>query len=746
MGNTTSLELEPLHRISGSAPVTLDDNELWNSLLALQLPSSSAEELAAASYSFCAEMVRNNPSSGNFQALVGRAIELLHLASKPKAKSDYVRQCCGCVFLLRLFLKHMIETLPAEELDGHLSVASEDGGGASSSSSLCGPLVEALLTVLVQCELNEETYWLHMECIVALLVGMSTQLYVDPTAYTPQPFLVAVLTSGGPGAELLVLKMLGHVICRPPPPSPPRGLLRTIGSYAGAVLLLPYYAARSAARNAAYLIFSSTAEPGAAPLALADRALHLLLLLTQHPPPALFGEQPYNPFLEALRTVGDDAGTTSSGRASGFSSGGGEGGEGDADGDPEDGRLRASRVPFRELHDALSAALPEQGTALLLYLLLHGNTDFLEYTLSRTDPETLLLPILKLLHESRTLPANQLYMVLIILLLVSQDHGFVSAAQTAMLPSVPWYTERMLGQTSVGSLLVIMLVRTVQSNLAKAEEHDAYVNTNCLAALANVAPALRKLHPTAARSLLSLVDVFCRKYQRHSKRASRSASVASTASADSGGEAGGLAEGSAAEGGCAEAEAVNLAADCLRIGLEVINLALTAGPSLNEHLVYALLERQTMFEPLRGHELFGDLLENIDLVLEFFGATLRAEPQSEQGQPAYTVSTVLGHIRDAGREWRGDKMRAFPDLKFTYEQEANPEEFFTPHLWNVVFESSHIGWSKEGALLLPDPAAEVAAASAYGADPSLPPLTEVDVVDESSCGPEIRSFASEPAR
>jgi len=396
--------------------------------------------------------------------------------------------------------------------------------------------------------------------------------------------------------------------------------------------------------------------------------------------------------------------------------------------------LRASRISFKALHDAVATALPEPAAAVLLYLMLHGNTDFLEYTLSRTDPETLLLPLLKLLHEGRALPPNQLYMVLIVLLLVSQDHGFVSAAQTAMLPSVAWYTERLLGQISVGSLLVICLVRTMQGNLSKAEEHDAYVNTNCLAAMANIAPALRQLHPTAARSLLSLVDVFCRKYHRYTRRPARAGSAGAPECGDGNMDAG--------DGHADEAQA---AADCLRISLEVINLTLTAGPSLNEHLVYALLERQTMFEPLRGHELFGDLLENIDLVLEFFGATLRGEPQGGEGPGTYTVSTVLSHIHDAGREWRGERMRAFPDLKFTYEQEANPEEFFTPYIWSVVFGSSALGWSTERLVLFPI-GVDASGPRNVSSDPNLPPLTEVDVVDDETCGSEIRNFGAEPSR
>ena len=69
--------------------------------------------------------------------------------------------------------------------------------------------------------------------------------------------------------------------------------------------------------------------------------------------------------------------------------------------------LKRSRVSFSSLHDAIAAALPEQSAALLLYLLLHGNRDYLDYSLSRTDPETILVPLLRVLHDSKTLPINR---------------------------------------------------------------------------------------------------------------------------------------------------------------------------------------------------------------------------------------------------------------------------------------------------------------------------------------------------
>ena len=59
-----------------------------------------------------------------------------------------------------------------------------------------------------------------------------------------------------------------------------------------------------------------------------------------------------------------------------------------------------------------------------------------------------------------------------------------------------------LADISLGSLLVVVLVRSVQSNLR--EQHDSYVHTNCLAALANMAPTFSQLHVHAARSLVTL--------------------------------------------------------------------------------------------------------------------------------------------------------------------------------------------------------------------------------------------------
>ena len=52
-----------------------------------------------------------------------------------------------------------------------------------------------------------------------------------------------------------------------------------------------------------------------------------------------------------------------------------------------------------------------EGSTLLLYTLLHGSKSFQEYVLVRSDPETLLLPLLQQLYKANKRRANHLYML-----------------------------------------------------------------------------------------------------------------------------------------------------------------------------------------------------------------------------------------------------------------------------------------------------------------------------------------------
>lgn len=51
----------------------------------------------------------------------------------------------------------------------------------------------------------------------------------------------------------------------------------------------------------------------------------------------------------------------------------------------------------------------------------------------------------------------------------------------------------------------------------------------------------------------------------------------------------------------------------------------------------------------------------------------------------WTTERVTAVITSAAAKFRAEShVRVFQELRFTYEEEANPEEFFVPYVWSLV--------------------------------------------------------------
>jgi len=336
----------------------------------------------------------------------------------------------------------------------------------------------------------------------------------------------------------------------------------------------------------------------------------------------------------------------------------------DVEGNAQDGPV--VRLSFASLFDSLGRCLNDESSVLLLYSLVHGNCDFQEYVLVRTDLDTLLMPILEMLYNASRKTSNQIYMLLIILLILSQDSTFNASVHKLVLPAVPWYHERLMHQTSLGSLMVVILIRTIKYNLSKLR--DVYLHTNCLAILANMAPHVHRLSAYASQRLVSLFDMLSRKYAKLAElKNDKSHKVISDQM-----EADNIADDMSTE--------LHIYTDFLRIVLEIINAILTYALPRNPEVVYAVLHRQEVFEPFKNHPRFNELLENIYTVLDFFNS--RMDMQQLDGE--WSVDKVLEVINKNCRSWRGEGMKMFTQLRFTYEQESHPEEFFIPYAWRLV--------------------------------------------------------------
>ncbi|XP_052188869.1 LOW QUALITY PROTEIN: uncharacterized protein LOC127799156 [Diospyros lotus] len=340
------------------------------------------------------------------------------------------------------------------------------------------------------------------------------------------------------------------------------------------------------------------------------------------------------------------------------------------------------RVSFASLFDTLGMYLADEAAVLLLYSLVHGNSDFLEYVLVRTDLDTLLMPMLETLYNASKRTSNQIYMLLFILLILNQDSSFNASIHKLILPTVPWYKERLLHQISLGSLMVIILIRTVKYNLSKLR--DVYLHTNCLATLANMAPHVHHLSAYASQRLVSLFDMLSRKYSKLARLKNDKMHITNI---ESRGDS--LPEDPSGE--------VYITTDFLRIVLEILNAILTCALPRNPEVVYAIMHRQEVFEPLKSHPRFNELLENIFTVLDFFNSRMDAQRMAGE----WSVERVLQVIIINCRSWRGEGMKMFTQLRFTYEQESHPEEFFIPYVWQLVMARSALNFNPSSINLFP---------------------------------------------
>ncbi|CAI9287613.1 unnamed protein product [Lactuca saligna] len=563
-------------------------------------------------------------------------------------------------------------------------------------------VMHAVLSYIGRVEISPKTDLLHHELLNFMLIIMSTQLLSGPSPRPNDvhPFIDATMSENG--IEILPPYPINNDILQtwnlmdsygtefPPYLATKHSLRMLIVSFSYTLLseenqLGVLKRAGSATANIVLLPLSyfvnSSVE--ASRSQLADSSINILLILIHYrkcilvesvkninasvTSESLLKDETYfaeNPYCKALENVKDV-----------------EFDRVDIEGNAHSGPL--VRLAFASLFDTLGMCLADETAVLLLYALVHGNSDFLEYVLVRTDIDTLLMPLLETLYDASRRTSNQIYMVLIILLILSQDASFNASIHKLILPSVPWYQERLLHQTSLGSLMVIILIRTVKYNMSKMR--DFCLHTNCLAALANVAPHVHRLSSYASQCLVSLFDMLSRKYAKLAELKNDKMQINDRELKDDDK----LPEDTVVLYPICclfvdQSAEFHISTDFLRIVLEILNAILTYALPRNPEVIYAIMHRQEVFQPFRNHPRFNELLENIFSVLDFFNSRMNA--QKLDGE--WSVEKVLQVINTNCRFYRGDGMKMFTQLRFTYEQESHPEEFFIPYVWQLLISRS----------------------------------------------------------
>ncbi|ESO98060.1 hypothetical protein LOTGIDRAFT_239130 [Lottia gigantea] len=337
------------------------------------------------------------------------------------------------------------------------------------------------------------------------------------------------------------------------------------------------------------------------------------------------------------------------------------------------------KIDFNKLYQTLCGTLRDDQTTLLLYLLIHRNPQFKDYLLSRTNIDQLVMPLLKILYQAMERNSHHIYMALIIILILSEDDVFNKAIHEITIKNVLWFKERPLTEVTLGGLLILVLIRTIQFNLSRMR--DKYLHTNCLAALANMSSQFINLHPFVAQKIVSLFSQLCKKQAKLIEQISELASNKTEPPTESTDDKATEPEDESA----LLLQDMNVLEEVIRMVLEIINSCLATSLHHNPNLIYTLLYQRDQFSAYRTHPTYQDIIQNIDTVLTYFSALLE-----KQGKSNVTPGEVLECIKQGSIKFRKDRLQKFPELKFKYVEEDSPEEFFIPYIWSLVHQSSNM--------------------------------------------------------
>ncbi|XP_002731175.1 dymeclin-like [Saccoglossus kowalevskii] len=644
---------EHLKRLAGK-DVLSENDPFWNQLLSFSFcpPQTSADNrlLMEQISPICKVFAENNLQTGNFCALVNvflmRCVELK--ASTQCENDIFTWQTHNALFIIRCLISYFIENMSEGGLLREFAVKDIQQGN-QTGEPLLEKFIDALIHLLIEVPVVNFTYVIHLEATNLLLTLLSVQLFIPRIAHKSIFFQYLMQGKCSKDACPLVKTLLDHIIKHEPCPPEALG-----GSHAGSMLYGFGAAVASGLWSMVTLGYGGRSAPpdDEDRAILANQSLLLLLVLANH---YTHEKGMHNPYRQALCTFGNLQDSAPSSPTS---------------------PMPVFRMNLTGLYDAFCKHMKSDQMTLLLYLLLHRNSNIRAYILSRTNIEQLVVPILKILYSAQERNSHHIYMALIILLIMSEDDAFNKSVHELIVRNITWYTERSITEITLGGLIVLVVIRTIQYNMTRMR--DKYLHTNCLAALANMSSQFHSLHPYVTQRIVSLFELLSKKHAKILEHLRNSPKMEHNNQND--------------DRSSTPDYATDLAVleEVIRMVLEIVNSCLTNTLHHNPNLIYTLLYKKDLFVPFRTHPTFQDIIQNIDTVLNYFTSKLE-----QHGTSNLSVHQVLDVIKQAILQWPRDRLKKFPELKFKYVEEDQPEEFFIPYVWSLVFHSSNLYWNSD---------------------------------------------------
>nr|XP_026483757.1 dymeclin isoform X2 [Vanessa tameamea] len=198
-----------------SNEIICPNDPFWNQLLAfnIQIPSNVEEQLMldSSAESLLQKFLQNNQQTGNLgslvQVFITRATELLAAPNSDNVMLAW--QSYNALFVIRAVTKYLVELVPEYELCKHLDVQGrtlnsptpqEQSPSSSPTQEASSPdlqatkavngesrvemLIDALIGLIIDVPITDNTYYLHLECLNTLLVLMSVYMFAGAHGQT----------------------------------------------------------------------------------------------------------------------------------------------------------------------------------------------------------------------------------------------------------------------------------------------------------------------------------------------------------------------------------------------------------------------------------------------------------------------------------------------------------------------------------------------------------------------------------
>ncbi|XP_072353535.1 dymeclin isoform X1 [Scyliorhinus torazame] len=636
-----------LQRLAGTETISEND-PFWNQLLSFSFttPTNCADTqlLEEATLSISKSLIENNSRTENLQALVKIFLSRTNELKISAECQDqlFIWQAHNALFIIRCLLKVFVSQMPEEELQLNFTYQERTSlSYGAEAEDLLEELICNLVHLIIELPLLDITYSILLESVTTLLVLLSYQLFQKEIIRESLIYKYLMQGSCLQHTSRIVKTLLYNFIRQEKCPPPGTQIFEQTSEGSGLL-----YGLASGVASGLWTVLtlggvgSKAAQQGDLPSPLANRSLLLLLVLSNL---SNRPESP-NPYRQSIMSFKNTQDNTANQSPNSY----------------------CFQINFNSLYTALYEQQKSDQATLLLYTLLHQNPNVRTYVLARTDVENLVLPILETLYCVEERNSHHVYMALIILLILTEEDSFNRSVHEVILKNITWYAERVLTEISLGSLLILVVIRTVQYNMTRTR--DKYLHTNCLAALANMSAQFRSLHQYAAQRIISLFALLSKKHNKVLEQATQS--LRGPVGAE---------ENSPIPD---YAQDLNVIEEVIRMMLEIINSCLSTSLHHNPNLVYALLYKRDLFEQFRTHPSFQDVMQNLDMVISFFSLRL------EQAGTDLSVERVLEVIKQGAVALPKDKLKKFPELKFKYVEEEQPEEFFVPYIWSLAYNST----------------------------------------------------------